>query len=209
MSKLFRPNGISTAIDFCMSPKFQPLQIREELQQLVELVAERKPRNVLEIGTARGGTLFLWCQFADQRADIVSLDLPGGAFGGGYHWARRPVYKAFAKPWQSLHLLRGNSHSEEMLERVEQIFPEGIDFLFIDGDHTYEGVKQDFEFYSPLVRNGFIAFHDIVPHSREWNCGVDRLWFDLRGKFPHQEIVSNWKQGWAGIGVLLHFNKWM
>jgi len=45
---------------------------------------------------------------------------------------------------------------------------EPLDFLFIDGDHTYEGVKRDFEMYSPLVRNGgIIAFHDIVKHPPE------------------------------------------
>jgi predicted O-methyltransferase YrrM len=39
-----------------------------------------------------------------------------------------------------------------------------LDFLFIDGDHTYEGVKQDFEMYTPLVRKGgLVAMHDIVP----------------------------------------------
>jgi predicted O-methyltransferase YrrM len=37
------------------------------------------------------------------------------------------------------------------------------DFLFIDGDHTYQGVKQDFQMYSPLVKKGgIVAFHDIV-----------------------------------------------
>jgi len=199
----FRPDGISTALDFCMSRIIQPLQIRQELRQLVELVAERRPRNVLEIGTAHGGTLFLWCQFADPRAKIVSLDLPDGAFGGGYSWKKILMYKAFAKPSQDLRLLRGDSHSKEMIERVEHIFPEGIDFLFIDGDHTYEGVKRDFEIYSPLVRNGFIAFHDIVPHAPERNCGVDRLWLELRREYPHREIVDNWQQGWAGIGVLM------
>jgi predicted O-methyltransferase YrrM len=39
-----------------------------------------------------------------------------------------------------------------------------VDFLFIDADHSYEGVKKDFEMYSPLVRKGgIIAFHDIIP----------------------------------------------
>ncbi len=36
-----------------------------------------------------------------------------------------------------------------------------IDFLFIDGDHSYEGVKTDFELYSKLLSNrGIIAIHD-------------------------------------------------
>jgi hypothetical protein len=39
-----------------------------------------------------------------------------------------------------------------------------VDFLFIDADHSYEGIKKDFEMYSLLVRKGgIIAFHDIVP----------------------------------------------
>ncbi|MEO0196406.1 MAG: class I SAM-dependent methyltransferase [candidate division WOR-3 bacterium] len=38
-----------------------------------------------------------------------------------------------------------------------------LDFLFIEGNHSYEGVKMDFEMYFPLVRKGgIIAFHDIV-----------------------------------------------
>jgi hypothetical protein len=38
----------------------------------------------LEIGTARGGTLFFLTRLASPHATIVSVDLPGGPFGGGY-----------------------------------------------------------------------------------------------------------------------------
>jgi cephalosporin hydroxylase len=204
--KGFRSNGIDAALDFCTSGPFHTWQVREELSALVELVVERKPHNVLEIGTYHGGTLFLWCQFSDPQATIASLDLPGGEYGGGYHWVRTPIYKAFAKPQQRLRLLRGNSHSASMFERVKQTFPNGIDFLFIDGDHTYEGVKRDFQVYSSLVRNGIVAFHDIChdkgQHAHNRLGGVDRLWTELRDKYPSREFVHDWKQGWAGIGVL-------
>jgi predicted O-methyltransferase YrrM len=51
------------------------------------------------------------------------------------------------------------------LRKIEGILKgRKVDFLFIDADHSYEGVKKDFEMYSPLVRKGgIIAFHDIIP----------------------------------------------
>jgi len=57
-------------------------------------------------------------------------------------------------------------------------WPEGgeLNFLFIDGDHTYEGVRKNFEMYSPLVRRGgIVAFHDIVPRPPENVGGVPRF----------------------------------
>ena len=51
------------------------------------------------------------------------------------------------------------------MQKIKAILKDNkVDFLFIDGDHSHEGVKKDFEMYSPLVRKGgIIAFHDIVP----------------------------------------------
>ncbi len=49
-----------------------------------------------------------------------------------------------------------------MTEAVYRMFPDGIDALFIDGDHAYKAVLQDWLLYSPLVRpGGIIAFHDV------------------------------------------------
>ena len=77
-----------------------------------------------------------------------------------------------------------------------------IDLLFIDGDHTYDGVRQDFEMYGPLVREGgLIALHDIVPNPSPV-CTVDRFWLEIKDRYPTHEIVEDWKQGTMGIGVV-------
>ena len=78
-----------------------------------------------------------------------------------------------------------------------------LDFMFIDGDHTYEGVRKDFEMYAPLVRkNGLIALHDIVEHPPEAGCDVNRFWCEVRTKYEYEEIVEDLDQKWAGIGLL-------
>ncbi|MCS7366302.1 MAG: class I SAM-dependent methyltransferase [archaeon YNP-WB-062] len=67
-----------------------------------------------------------------------------------------------------------------------------MDFLFIDGDHTYEGVKKDFEMYSPLVRGGgIIAFHDIVQHPPETGCEVSGFWNEIKLRYKYREIVED------------------
>src|SRR5204862_237941 len=60
------------------------MQKVRELAPLIGLLQRRGPRVVVEIGTARGGTFFVWCRVARPDAVIVSIDLPGGRFGGGY-----------------------------------------------------------------------------------------------------------------------------
>ena len=201
--KSCRPQSLDSLLDFCFSRPIRPFQIRRELAELVNMVAKLKPKNVLEIGTAQGGTLWLWCRVADPGAKIVSVDLRSGKFGGGYHWAKIPLYKAFAEKGQHLRLIRGDSHAPATFAQVKREFLGKIDFLFIDGDHSYAGVKQDFEMYSGLVRKGgLIAFHDIVLHSNQSGCEVSRLWNEIKGNYEHGEVVGDRSQGWAGIGII-------
>ena len=183
----------------------KPVQVREEVAALLEILRSLRPRACLEIGTARGGTLFLFAQVASPDAVLISVDLPGGPFGGGYPAWKIPLYKSFARyETQKIYLLRRDSHDPKTLEMVRKILGNGkLDFLFIDGDHSYEGVKRDFEMYSPLVRKGgIIAFHDIVPGPSENVGGIPEFWNYMKNRHRHLEIVKNWNQGGYGIGVI-------
>jgi len=182
----------------------KPSQVYGEISQLLELVDTIKPRTILEIGTANGGTLFLFSRVAPEDATIISIDLPGGKFGGGYPKWRGVLYKSFALPGQKIHLLRADSHKRETLEQVKAILGgREIDLLFIDGDHTYEGVKKDFETYSPLVKEGgIIAFHDIVLGPEENVGGVPEFWRKVKDSYESKEIVEDWSQNGYGIGVI-------
>jgi predicted O-methyltransferase YrrM len=79
-----------------------------------------------------------------------------------------------------------------------------IDFLFIDGDHTYEGVKSDFEMYSPLVRaGGLVAFHDIVPDRFETTGEVHIYWNELKQRgYEQRELIDLVGSRGYGIGVV-------
>lgn len=140
------------------SGAFKPQQRREEFIGLLRVFRENNPGCVMEIGTAEGGSLFCFCKLAPDNAKIISVDLPPLAYELFY----RKYFKYFTK--RKLHLLKGDSHKNETLKKVKEVLNnDKIDFLFIDADHSYEGVKKDFEMYSPLVRpGGIIAFHDIA-----------------------------------------------
>jgi predicted O-methyltransferase YrrM len=176
------------------------------LIELMSIVASIRPARALEIGTLRGGTLFLLCRLAAASARIISVDLPEGRYGGGYTAAKIPLYRRFAGEGQSLHFLRQDSHKQETADRVKELLGGALlDYFFIDGDHTYEGIKRDFELYSPLVRNGgVVAFHDIAVSGPAPCRGVEQLWNEVRGRHPHQEIVPEPEADGRryGIGLL-------
>jgi len=53
----------------------RPIQIREEIKNLLSILEKVKPKVILEIGTARGGTLFLFSNIAHEEAILISVDL--------------------------------------------------------------------------------------------------------------------------------------
>jgi predicted O-methyltransferase YrrM len=179
-----------------------------ELTALLELVAELRPRRVVEIGTFHGGTLWAFAQLATSDATLVSVDLPGGEFGGGYTEEQAARFKNFLRHGQQVVALPLDSHDEATLTAVrEALGGAPVDLLFIDGDHRYQGVNRDWELYSPLVRKGgLVAFHDILPDSDWEGSEVDRLWRELRDRYPSREIIAELeglhKGRWAGIGAL-------
>jgi predicted O-methyltransferase YrrM len=182
----------------------KPTQIKSEIKALIEFLQEKNLKYILEIGTYMGSTLFLFSQIVAKDSIIISVDLPGGSYGRGYPKWRIPIYKSFPLLRNKLFLIRKDSHKLSTLNKVQKILKHNkLDFLFIDGDHTYSGVRKDFVFYSQLVKeNGIIAFHDIVIHPPESNCHVNKMWCEIKDKYKSVEFVEDWNQKGGGIGVI-------
>jgi len=196
-------------------------QLREEIRGLAESVAETEPETVLEIGTLRGGTFYVWSRHLDTAEHLVSLDLPGRDL----KQRRDDLLYEFA-PSKHVDVVRGNSHEKETFEETAEVLDDEVDFLFIDGDHTYEGVKEDFEMYKRLAADdAVVAFHDIVPHADkkkeckkrlrkyddleerhvgvghpEW--GVSDFWDEIKDDYETKEIIAHPKQLGKGVGLL-------
>lgn len=199
-------DSLEQALDFVYSDKgafVRPAQVKSEIEKVLSKLAAIKPKLIMELGTGKGGNFFLLCKAAPHDSKLISLDMRGGVFGGGYPIWRLLMFKFFKKRRQKLVFVRQDSHNFHTLDIISKICNnQNIDFLFIDGDHTYEGVKKDFEMYSSLVKkNGIIALHDILP-SKDSLCTVSKFWNEIKSKYKSEEIFEDKKQGWAGIGVI-------
>jgi len=203
---------VDQALDLAFSFEYlgstiAPIQVRSEITALLDIVRDLKPCVVLEIGTAKGGTLFLLTRVVPDGARLVSVDLPGGLLGGGYPESMLKLMSAFAVGNQEIRFIRSDSHAGETRKMVEEACGHRpVDFLFIDGDHSYEGVKKDYEMYSSLVRNGgIIAFHDICPGTPENVGGVPEFWVEISSSGRSKAIIQDLNQGRCGIGVLFRW----
>jgi len=184
-------------------------QKRTEISDFCKYVLKKRPEVVLEIGTFQGGTFFLLAKVSSHNALLISMALPDVGKNEGYFPYRIPFYKRFASSSQKIKLIRKDSHKQSTLIKVKKKMKNRkIDLLFIDGDHSYEGVKKDFEMYAPLVREGgIIAFHDIIDVPDDDNCNVLQFWNEIKHDYEYQEFVEDWNQGNCGIGVIRYARK--
>jgi predicted O-methyltransferase YrrM len=182
---------------------FHLVQNEPEITGLLDLIDGIHPTIVCEIGTRTCGTGFLLSQAIPGVQTFIGLDL---------YVANWEKFKMFARPDQELHSIEGSSYSDEIVQRVKAILNgRQIDMLFIDGDHSYAGVKQDFLQYHSLVRDGgLIALHDIVQDHRTrfgsespgYSGGVPTLWTKLKAAYPFHEFIENPEQDGFGVGAI-------
>jgi len=198
-----RPRSLEEVLDWAINfggggyMRVKTQQIRSEIRRLAEAVKELKPRIILEIGTASGGTSLIWSYLASDR--VITCDIQDMA-----HQAK--LFSRFPPPSSKckVDLLSGNSHDPQFKSRVaNELNGKKVDFLFIDGDHTEPGVTQDYLDYREFVRpGGLIAFHDIVESQPLLTNQVYHLWKHLKNSPFAKEFVDDPKQCGYGIGVL-------
>ncbi len=186
-----------------------PNKDRWELSQLAERVKVISPKVIVEIGTRAGGPTCVLIQASPQPEQVVSIDLPGGAFGGAYPPQRAKLYQLFTanRPSCQLHLVLADSHTLTTRDQVSKLLQgKMIDLLSIDGDRTYEGMKKDYDLFAPLVKpGGVIIISDIRPNPKNPMIQSYRLWAELQQQEPqhtYEEIINEPFSGRYTLGLL-------
>ena len=142
----------------------QSLQLPNQFGPYLATITQQGVRSYVEIGVDRGGTFAITVEvlrrFGLRHAVAVDLDPPA-------------IFEQWGAP--EVVFARMDSGSPAFADRVDAEAP--IDLAFIDGDHSEEAVRRDFEVLRPHAR--MLAFHDITDHG----CpGVGRVWRWIREK---------------------------
>lgn len=192
------------AWDLSRARRLGLVQRDSEIRALLSIVSLFRPRRLLEIGTAHGGTFYLWTRVASSDALLVSVDRPPWELDDPGEAKQLQAFRRFGRKGQRLHFIRSDSHAAHSREELVRLLnSERLDFLFIDGDHSLDGVRRDWLDYAPLVRRGgLIALHDIHPHSKGWGGEVPAFWREIKTRHQSAEIVADVTQDGFGIGLV-------
>lgn len=163
------------------------------------VIREVRPQIFVELGTHAGHSYFSFCQSVAEfglptkcfavdtwEGDGVTTGNYGGEVFSSVSSFNQERYAGFST------LLRMT------FDQALANFSDGsIALLHIDGLHTYEAVRHDFETWLPKLAPGAVVlFHDTKVYAE--NFGVHVLWKELTERYPStMEFVHS-----SGLGVL-------
>ena len=172
-----------------------PFQVKNELAAFAQWIEDHAITRVIEVGMHHGGTTAL---FLALGCDVLGIDLPNGPYGGLSlkDCVERNERLQAAYPGKFTGIL-GDSQRRNIVYSVSQLKPE-VDLVFLDADHSFEGVSKDYEAYSPRVKQGgWVALHDITPAKDGY--GVPLFWQSLEGS---KTTIQHEDAEWGGIGIV-------
>lgn len=171
-------------------------QAEQELQWMCEYI--KGCTSLLEIGSNFGGALERMAGVMPKGSLIVSVDAAMDETPKFLNPvdSLKDVCRRLSIMGANVELFIGDSHSKSVIDAVSHYAP--FDFCFIDGDHSYKGIKADWENYGPMAR--MVGFHDIHGALEE----PRRFWQDLKatGEYRTAETMSDDVTRAFGIGIV-------
>ena len=171
-----------------------------------ELVKFNRYKTIVEIGVFRGHTTRYLCEAAQVTGGMVyGFDFWGIDRFTHYDGYSKAAVRRYLKTWgvENFKLLQIDTKTKEFKQLLKEKCPV-IDFAFIDGDHSYDGIKYEFEAVYPLLnREGMIVFHDtlMIDGCREFIVDLRTIYYD--GTFDIIDLPWGNRQRRTGVSILM------
>lgn len=184
------------------------MQKPTELAAFLAVARSLDPVSVWEIGTATGGTLWALANVLSAGTTYLSVDLPGGAYGGNQSLAEGELADLLWNVALGPRVVSIRCDSQDV-DVEEAVATAGApQLLLIDGDHSEAGVRADWNRYAPLVSAGLVALHDILPHPSAPFIAVDRVWAEVVATEAWTVEIADRRPRddgtqWGGFGIVL------
>jgi hypothetical protein len=175
-----------------------------ELNSFIQFLRDHNVRRYLEIGARHGDTYHDVMMSLPVNSVGVAVDYPGALWGTHKSKQCLSDVNYFLKTRGYLStVLIGDSTSPEVIKAIKALSP--FDAILIDGDHRYEGVKQDWINFQDLAP--IVAFHDIVGEGQSEKVSnnpveVPRLWREIKDEIPELCVEFIDAGSKMGIGIV-------
>jgi len=154
-----------------------------------DLIRNLEPDVVAELGTYKGTSIFSMAQAAKDdrlKTNLYAIDCWEGDAHSGYYGddIYNSVVDIARKVYIGVNLRLVRKFFDDALGDFEL---KSIDVLHIDGLHTYDAVKHDYETWMPKMKDdGIVIFHDI----KVADYGVWQLWEEIKRKHPEYGYIE-------------------
>ncbi len=167
-----------------------------------------QPQKVLCVGS-RYGFIPAVCALACKHNQTGQVDFVDAGYdqsnqadqakhwGGVGYWKKMESRSPFKKHGLIDYL---NFHIMTTQEYIQANEKTQWQYIYLDGDHSYQGIKQDYTFFWPRLKTGgFISLHDIYTKGLgDLKYGVSRFWQELKKQQPQHLEVN----GHCGLGIV-------